>query len=107
VTWVTCTVHGRCLSQRELYLFYHGTFQGDDLGSGYDYIPRTSASPAILFRTLALTSSVLSFQIVALQSLHYLTLTLLVPPLLSLFAEPGSLEYEGGAFNVGTPKGSR
>ncbi|KAF8470286.1 integral membrane protein S linking to the trans Golgi network-domain-containing protein [Russula ochroleuca] len=40
-------------------------------------------------------------QIVALQSLHYLTLALLVPPLLSFFAEPGSLEYEGGAFNVG------
>lgn len=47
----------------------------------------------------------LSFQIVAFQSLHYLTLALLVPPLLSLFAEPGSLEYEGGAFNVGTLKG--
>jgi hypothetical protein len=45
------------------------------------------------------------FQIVALQSLHYLTLALLVPPLLSLFAEPGSLQYEGGAFNVGTLKG--
>lgn len=42
----------------------------------------------------------------AVQSLHYLTLALLVPPLLSLFAEPGSLEYEGGAFNVGTPKNS-
>ena len=41
----------------------------------------------------------------ALQSLHYLTLALLLPPLLSLFAEPGSLEYEGGAFNVGTLKG--
>ncbi|KAF7309475.1 hypothetical protein MIND_00318300 [Mycena indigotica] len=40
-------------------------------------------------------------QIVSMQSLHYVTLALCVPPLLSLFAEPGSLKYEGGAANVG------
>lgn len=28
---------------------------------------------------------------------------MLIPPLLSLFAEPNSLDYEGGAANVGTP----
>ena len=42
-------------------------------------------------------------QIISLQTLHYVTLALLIPPLLSLFAEPSSLEYEGGATNVGMP----
>jgi len=36
-----------------------------------------------------------------MQTLHYLTLSLLVPPLLAIFAEPTSLMYEGGATNVG------
>ncbi|KAI0730443.1 integral membrane protein S linking to the trans Golgi network-domain-containing protein [Earliella scabrosa] len=40
-------------------------------------------------------------QIIAMQTLHYVTLSLLIPPLLVMFAEPGSLEYEGGAANVG------
>ncbi|KAI0765612.1 integral membrane protein S linking to the trans Golgi network-domain-containing protein [Trametes elegans] len=40
-------------------------------------------------------------QIIALQTLHYVTLSLIVPPLLVMFAESGSLEYEGGAANVG------
>ncbi|KAF9030375.1 hypothetical protein BDZ89DRAFT_911077, partial [Hymenopellis radicata] len=40
-------------------------------------------------------------QIISLQTLHYLTLSLLVPPLLAIFAEPSSLNYEGGAANVG------
>ncbi|KAK7031461.1 integral membrane protein S linking to the trans Golgi network-domain-containing protein [Favolaschia claudopus] len=40
-------------------------------------------------------------QIVSMQSLHYLTLSICVPPLLNLFAEPSSLNYEGGAANVG------
>ncbi|KAF8513010.1 integral membrane protein S linking to the trans Golgi network-domain-containing protein [Hysterangium stoloniferum] len=40
-------------------------------------------------------------QIVTLQSVHYLTLCLLVPPLLSIFAEPNALAYEGGATTVG------
>jgi len=38
---------------------------------------------------------------VSMQSLHYLTLAILVPPLLSMFAESTSLNYEGGAANVG------
>lgn len=37
-----------------------------------------------------------------MQSLHYLTLSICVPPLLRLFAEPTSLNYEGGAANVGS-----
>ena len=36
-----------------------------------------------------------------MQTLHYLTLSLLIPPLLSLFADPISLNYEGGPANVG------
>ncbi len=42
-------------------------------------------------------------QIISLQTLHYVTLSLLIPPLLIMFAEPGPLEYEGGAANVGMP----
>ena len=40
-------------------------------------------------------------QIVTLQALHYLALGILVPSLLSIFANPVSLAYEGGAANVG------
>ncbi|KAG2144292.1 integral membrane protein S linking to the trans Golgi network-domain-containing protein [Suillus clintonianus] len=40
-------------------------------------------------------------QIVSLQTLHYLTLSVLIPPLLSIFAETGALVFEGGATNVG------
>ncbi|GLB41534.1 putative integral membrane protein S linking to the trans Golgi network [Lyophyllum shimeji] len=43
----------------------------------------------------------LTSQIVAMQTLHYLTLSVLIPPLLSLFAEATSLNYEGGAASVG------
>ncbi|KAG8702091.1 hypothetical protein FRC08_003711 [Ceratobasidium sp. 394] len=39
-------------------------------------------------------------QIIALQCLHYLVLSLLIPPLLTLFADPYALAYEGGAANV-------
>ncbi|ELU44063.1 SYS1 domain-containing protein [Rhizoctonia solani AG-1 IA] len=39
-------------------------------------------------------------QIIALQCLHYLVLSLLIPPLLYLFANPYALAYEGGAANV-------
>ncbi|KAL5513431.1 hypothetical protein ACEPAH_3830 [Sanghuangporus vaninii] len=40
-------------------------------------------------------------QIVSLQALHYLTLSILIPPLLWAFAEPNALMYEGGPMNVG------
>ncbi|KAL4251590.1 Integral membrane protein SYS1-related [Abortiporus biennis] len=40
-------------------------------------------------------------QIVSMQTLHYITLALLVPPMLTIFAEKNSLDYEGGASNVG------
>lgn len=47
------------------------------------------------------------FQIIAMQALHYLTLSLLIPPLLWLFAEPNTLTYEGGAANVGELRNSK
>ncbi|KAJ7598828.1 integral membrane protein S linking to the trans Golgi network-domain-containing protein [Mycena floridula] len=40
-------------------------------------------------------------QIISMQTLHYLTLSLIIPPLLALFAEPTSLMHEGGAASVG------
>ncbi|KAG9024655.1 hypothetical protein FRB95_011247 [Tulasnella sp. JGI-2019a] len=40
-------------------------------------------------------------QIVCLQSLHYFTLSFILPPLLALFAEPHALAHQGGASNVG------
>ncbi|KAI7967066.1 hypothetical protein MJO29_000343, partial [Puccinia striiformis f. sp. tritici] len=39
-------------------------------------------------------------QILAIQALHYLILSIITPPMLRIFAKPGPLEYEGGAFNV-------
>lgn len=40
-------------------------------------------------------------QIVSIQTLHYLTMALLIPPLLAIFAEPAALSYAGGSANVG------
>ncbi|KAJ3774528.1 integral membrane protein S linking to the trans Golgi network-domain-containing protein [Lentinula raphanica] len=40
-------------------------------------------------------------QIVSMQTLHYITLSIFIPPLLTVFAEPTSLAYEGGPSNVG------
>jgi hypothetical protein len=51
-------------------------------------------------RTACGAESVFRGQIVSLQSLHYLTLSLLIPPFLSYFADPLSLSVEGGASNV-------
>jgi hypothetical protein len=54
------------------------------------------------FEFIGLTYSNQVFgQIVALQALHYLTLSILVPPLLIFFCDPYALEYEGGTANVG------
>jgi hypothetical protein len=36
-----------------------------------------------------------------MQSLHYLTLATLAPPLLAIFAEPSALAYGGGAASIG------
>jgi hypothetical protein len=37
---------------------------------------------------------------VAIQSLHYLTLAILIPPALALFSSPTSLTFYGGPANV-------
>ena len=42
----------------------------------------------------------LVLQIIAMQTLHYVTLSVLIPPLLIMFAESGYLIYEVGAANV-------
>lgn len=39
-------------------------------------------------------------QIVSLQALHYLSLAFLLPPLLTLFASPTLLSYEGGPSSI-------
>jgi len=59
----------------------------------------SQASSVAISAELMLTTP----QIVSMQSLHYLTLSFIVPPLLMIFADPASLEYEGGAANIGTP----
>ena len=41
-------------------------------------------------------------QIVSMQTLHYFTLSVLIPPLLSMFAEQSTLNYAGGATSIGT-----
>lgn len=52
--------------------------------------PQTNWDPVLLIS-----------QILSMQTLHYLTLSIIIPPLLSLFADPTSLNYEGGPANVG------
>ena len=58
--------------------------------------PMAPAAPRSTWDPLLIIS-----QIVALQTLHYLTLSILTPPLLALVADPARLEYAGGAANVG------
>ena len=36
-----------------------------------------------------------------MQTLHYLTLCIITPPLLAAFGDAASLNYEGGAASVG------
>ena len=65
-------------------------------GPNSPHIPGTLFIVYIDFRSIECP-----FQIVSMQTLHYLTLSVLIPPLLSFFAEPGALFFEGGATNVG------
>jgi len=52
------------------------------------------------FRVSGWDPALLLSQIFALQALHYLTLSLIAPPLLSILADPVALSLEGGASNV-------
>lgn len=45
--------------------------------------------------------SVPTLQIISLQACHYMTLSIIVPPLLSAFTSPDLLEYSGGSRAVG------
>lgn len=65
------------------------------MASNYNY---RSGNLGLIISTSKLT---LQIQIIALQCLHYLVLSLIIPPLLTLFANPYALAYEGGAANVG------
>ena len=74
----------------------YGTFKDDhiELGPCTTFIPGKS-----LFSGQKTVLIVL--QIVSMQILHYLTLSIIIPPLLAIFAEAKSLAYEGSAANVG------
>lgn len=61
----------------------------------------------LMFLAFKLLIDCRRFKIIAMQALHYLTLSLLIPPLLWLFAEPNTLTYEGGAANVGELRNSQ
>ncbi|KAI5475523.1 integral membrane protein SYS1-like protein [Pseudohyphozyma bogoriensis] len=52
------------------------------------------------FRVQGWDPLLITSQIISLQSLHYLTLSILLPPLLSIFASPVLLSYEGGPTSV-------
>lgn len=71
--------------------------QVDGMGSSSDHCPGEHLYPLQSYGSLTY------LQIISLQTLHYVTLSVLIPPLLVMFAEPGPLEYEGGAANVGMP----
>lgn len=47
-----------------------------------------------------LTTLLTRSQIVALQALHYLFLSLVLPPILSIFCTAPSLDYEGGSTSI-------
>ena len=68
------------------------------LGSGSAHIPGERSWLTTLSPPLLLTH----IKIVSIQTIHYIALSVFIPPLLSLFAEQSSLNYEGGAANVGT-----
>ncbi|KAM0746867.1 hypothetical protein T439DRAFT_306320 [Meredithblackwellia eburnea MCA 4105] len=56
--------------------------------------------PPTKFRVQGWDPILIISQIVSLQALHYLSLSLLMPPLLSLFASPTLLAYEGGPTSI-------
>lgn len=63
--------------------------------------PVLLVSQACLLFLAREASLTLLSQIVSMQTLHYLTLSIIIPPLLAVFAEEKSLTYEGGAANIG------
>jgi hypothetical protein len=61
----------------------------------------SSVSPLPFLSSLQFILTLFHTQIISLQTLHYLTLTLLLPPLLTYFSSPDPLLYSGGANTVG------
>lgn len=59
-----------------------------------------SSSDSRRFRVQGWDPILIVAQIVVIQTIHYLTLALVVPPLLSIFSDPLALEYEGGSANI-------
>ena len=53
-----------------------------------------------MIKQLELTN-VYTPQIISLQTLHYLLLTLIIPPLVTLFTDGSALTYAGGSYNKG------
>ena len=72
--------------------------EGDGMGSFINHITGSSAVTAKSKRNSDIR---IRTQIVSVQALHYLTLSILIPPLLWFFAEPNALMFEGGPANVG------
>ncbi|TFK48491.1 hypothetical protein OE88DRAFT_532351 [Heliocybe sulcata] len=69
----------------------------------YNKPPRLADSPHVMAPAKSSNTwdpVLIISQIVAMQTLHYLMLSLITPPLLAFFAEADSLEFEGGAANV-------
>lgn len=60
----------------------------------------TAGAAPTRFRIQGYDPLLIVAQIISLQSLHYLTLLLLLPPVLSIVANPRLLDYEGGPRNI-------
>ncbi|GAA5867995.1 hypothetical protein JCM3774_001560 [Rhodotorula dairenensis] len=60
----------------------------------------TTSAPPQRFRVQGWDPVLIVSQIVALQALHYLFLSLVLPPLLSVFCTAPSLDYEGGSTSI-------
>lgn len=60
----------------------------------------SSLSPEALAHLCSPAHALRRPQIVALQALHYLFLSLVLPPLLSVFCTAPSLDYEGGSTSI-------
>ncbi|GAA5960710.1 hypothetical protein JCM8115_001806 [Rhodotorula mucilaginosa] len=60
----------------------------------------TTSAPPQRFRVQGWDPVLIISQIVALQALHYLFLSLVLPPILSVFCTTPSLDYEGGSTSI-------
>ena len=58
--------------------------------------PSHYCGPGVSCRGFNTRCALITGQIIALQALHYVTLSFLVPPLLVMLAEHGLLDYQGG-----------